>query len=284
MGNARNLGKIWLYVADTSCRGYSPIYERICRTVADSDEVLDLVCEAPPVAHNPVLLLAAVHYLLLGGLDHPLAAVYAGESEADPGPLFVDVCLENRDVILELLVTQQVNTNEVGRSAAIGPALTVAASRLRVPSVWSTSAAVRGSTCSATATASTTDRRARPGLLTCQCRSVARSSMGRRRSRPRFLRSLHAWASTARRSTCTIPTNRDGSWRVRGPTRDHSRNEARPRGGPARVAHRDPRRCRRRRRRGDREPSARRECRGDDHMGGRILLARAASGVSTCGR
>ena len=98
----RDLGKIWLYVADTSCRGYSPIYERICRTVADSDEVLDLVSEAPPVAHNPVLLLAAVHYVLLGGLDHPLAAVYAGESEADPGPLFVEVCLENRDVILEL--------------------------------------------------------------------------------------------------------------------------------------------------------------------------------------
>ena len=129
----RDLGKIWLYVADTSCRGYSPIYERICRTVAESDEVLDLVSEAPPVAHNPVLLLAAVHYLLLGGLDHPLAAVYAGESEADPGPLFVDVCLENRDVILELLATQQVNTNEVGRSAAIGPALTVAASRLPGP-------------------------------------------------------------------------------------------------------------------------------------------------------
>ena len=80
-----------------------------------------------------VLLLAAVHYLLLGGLDHPLAAAYAGESEADPGPLFVDVCLENRDVILELLATQQVNTNEVGRSAAIGPALTVAASRIPGP-------------------------------------------------------------------------------------------------------------------------------------------------------
>ena len=129
----RDLGKIWLYVAESSCRGYSPIYERICRTVAESEEVLDLVTEAPPVAHNPVLLLAAVHHLLLGGLDHPLAAVYAGESEADPGPLFVDLCLENREVIVELLATRQVNTNEVGRSAAIGPALTVVASRLSAP-------------------------------------------------------------------------------------------------------------------------------------------------------
>ena len=129
----RDLGKIWLYVADTSCRGYSPLYDRICRTVAESDEVLDLVSEAPPVGHNPVLLLAAVHYLLLGGLDHPLAAVYAGESDADPGPLFVDVCLQHRDVMLELLATQQVNTNEVGRSAVIGPALTAVASRLSAP-------------------------------------------------------------------------------------------------------------------------------------------------------
>jgi hypothetical protein len=70
--------------ADSSCRGYSPLYDHICRTVAESDAVLDLVTEAPPEGHNPVLLLAAVHHLLLGGLEHPLAAVYAGESDADP--------------------------------------------------------------------------------------------------------------------------------------------------------------------------------------------------------
>ena len=65
----RDLAAIWLYVADSSCRGYSPLYDRICRTVAESDEVLDLVSQAPPRGHNPVLLLAAVHYLLLGGLE-----------------------------------------------------------------------------------------------------------------------------------------------------------------------------------------------------------------------
>jgi hypothetical protein len=129
----RDLAAIWLYVADSSCRGYSPLYDRICRTVAESDEVLDLVSEAPPRGHNPVLLLAAVHYLLLGGLDHPLAAVYAGESHADPGPLFVDLCLQHREALLALLATEQVNTNEVGRSAVIGPALTAVASRLTAP-------------------------------------------------------------------------------------------------------------------------------------------------------
>jgi len=129
----RDLAAIWLYIADTSCRGYSPLYDRICRTVAESDDVLDLVSEAPRHGHNPVLLLAAVHYLLLGGLDHPLAAVYAGESDADPGPLFVDLCLGQRDAIIGLLATEQVNTNEVGRSAIIGPALSAAAARMGTP-------------------------------------------------------------------------------------------------------------------------------------------------------
>ena len=51
----RDLAAIWLYVADSSCRGYSPVYDRICRVVAQSDKVLDLVSEAPPRGHNPLL-------------------------------------------------------------------------------------------------------------------------------------------------------------------------------------------------------------------------------------
>jgi hypothetical protein len=74
-----------------------------------------------------------VHYLLLGGLEHPLGAVYAGESDADPGPLFVDLCLAQRAEILELLATRHTNTNEVGRSAVLGPALTEVAARLGAP-------------------------------------------------------------------------------------------------------------------------------------------------------
>jgi hypothetical protein len=130
---APSLADIWIHIADTGCRDYSPIYDRICRTVAGSDAVLELVQQAPPKGHFPNVLLGAVHYLLLGGLDHPLAAVYSGESDADPGPLFVDVCLTHRDEILELLATRHTNTNEVGRSAALGLALTAVADRLGAP-------------------------------------------------------------------------------------------------------------------------------------------------------
>jgi hypothetical protein len=127
------LSDIWTWFADTSCRGYSPLYDRVCRAVAASDAVLDLVRDAPPYSHQPNVLLGAVHYLLLGGAEHPLAGAYAGESDDDPGPLFVDFALGRRAEVLELMASRHTNTNEVGRSALLGPALTTAAARLGEP-------------------------------------------------------------------------------------------------------------------------------------------------------
>jgi hypothetical protein len=128
-----DLAALWTYFADTSCGAYSPLYDRICRTVAASEPLLALIETAPPRGYQPNVALGAVHYLLLGGLDHPLAAVYAGESDADPGPLFVDLCLTHPAELLELLATRHTNTNEVGRSAVLGPALTFVAARLGAP-------------------------------------------------------------------------------------------------------------------------------------------------------
>ena len=129
----RELGAIWTYFAEHECGDYSPLYTRISQTIATSDAVLDLILESPPTSHQPNVLLATVHSLVLDGLDHPLAAVYAGDSGADAGPLFVDVCLSHRAEILALLATRHTNTNEVGRSAVIGPALTAVAQRLGAP-------------------------------------------------------------------------------------------------------------------------------------------------------
>jgi hypothetical protein len=127
------LADVWTYFADTSCGTYSPLYDRVCRTVAASDDVLALIAQAPPRGHQPNVLLAAVHYLLLGGVDHPLARVYAGTSDADVGPLFVDFCIAYRAPLLELLASRHTNTNEVGRSALLGCALTDVARRLGGP-------------------------------------------------------------------------------------------------------------------------------------------------------
>ena len=79
------LAELWTWFADTSCAGYSPLYDRISRAVAASPEMIELISEAPPRGHQPTVLLAAVHYLLLEGIGHPLESVYAGRSDADPG-------------------------------------------------------------------------------------------------------------------------------------------------------------------------------------------------------
>jgi hypothetical protein len=127
------LADLWEWFAATQCRGYSPLYERICGVVAQDREVLELVRAAPPAAHLPPALLAAVHYLLLDGLVHPLGDVYAGRSDADPAPLFVDLCRRHRADVAALLATRHIQTNDCGRSAVIGPALTWIAARLSGP-------------------------------------------------------------------------------------------------------------------------------------------------------
>ncbi len=123
-----DLARLWLKFGE-NCRGYSPLYERITAAVADDDETLELVRAAPPAAHIPLTLLGAVHYLLLEGFEHPLAEVYAGRSDADPAPLFLDVCRARRSDIEALLATRQIQTNDCGRSTLIGPGLTWIASQ-----------------------------------------------------------------------------------------------------------------------------------------------------------
>lgn len=118
------LAALWTWFAGNLLPEYSPLYTRIAGAVAQDRAVLDLVREAPPEAHLPLVLLAAVHYLVLGGVDHPLAAVYGGRSRQDPAPLFHDLCVQHRREILELMARRRVQTNEVARSALLGPALT----------------------------------------------------------------------------------------------------------------------------------------------------------------
>lgn len=127
------LANLWRWFADTQFRGYSPLYEQIAAVVVDDREILELFAEAPLAAHLPLTPLGAVRYLLLDGLDHPLGEVYAGRSDADPGPLFVDLCRAHRADILALLEHRRVQTNDCGRSALLGPAFTWVAATVPAP-------------------------------------------------------------------------------------------------------------------------------------------------------
>jgi hypothetical protein len=118
--------------AESAGRDGYTVYDAICRGVANDPEVLALLDPAPLTQRTPNLLLAAVHYLLLGGAVHPLSAHYdtvramgiattapSGEVVAD----FKDFCHQHRHDLLGLIARHNTQTNEVGRCAALLPAL-----------------------------------------------------------------------------------------------------------------------------------------------------------------
>jgi len=107
-------------------------YPDICRAVADDDEVLSLLDGAPLTQRRPILLLAAVHYLLLSGAEHELAAHYdtvaavlggGRRPTGDAATAFADFCREHRLALEALIATRMTQTNEVGRCTALLPGL-----------------------------------------------------------------------------------------------------------------------------------------------------------------
>ena len=105
-------------------------YPAICRGVADEPDVVGLLELAPLPQRRPLLLLAAVHWLLLGGADHPLALYYdtvaavRGVSRArapSQGVVaaFNDFCRVHRMELAALVSTRATQTNEVGRCSAL---------------------------------------------------------------------------------------------------------------------------------------------------------------------
>ena len=85
--------------------------------------MLNLVRGAPLPGTQPNVLLAAGHDLVLRGVDHPLAAIYGGTSDADPGPAFCDLIRSHPDEVRWYLEHRRTNTNECGRTAVLVPAL-----------------------------------------------------------------------------------------------------------------------------------------------------------------
>jgi hypothetical protein len=108
-------------------------YPAICRGVADDGEILSLLDIAPAPQRRPLLLLAAVHFILLSGARHRLAAYYDTVAtqrglayqppDGDITPVFTDFCREHRSELEALIATRRTQTNEVGRCTALFPGL-----------------------------------------------------------------------------------------------------------------------------------------------------------------
>ena len=122
-GSLDDFVHMWSWFA-THCQETSPLYARICVAVARDHDLLRRLRAAPPSAHLPPALLAAVHYLVLSGADHPLSDLYAGRGGGDPGPAFTDFCRSHSDEIDALLRTRHIQTNDCGRSALLAPGMT----------------------------------------------------------------------------------------------------------------------------------------------------------------
>lgn len=106
---------------------YSPLYSALAGAISGDAELLALISRCRPDQPAPNMLFGAVHFLQLKGNRHPLAAHYPTLTPkslpADGAfPHFRSFCLQNRNAIMELMQTQRVQTNEVGRSTFLYPA------------------------------------------------------------------------------------------------------------------------------------------------------------------
>jgi hypothetical protein len=123
------LAEYWLYFAETECKGYSPLYEAILAACANSEDVMEFVSSLPSHAHQPNLLLAAMHERVLLGLEPELSPFYSGQRLGDVGSVFVDAVLTSRERLRPILASRFTQTNEIGRVAIIAPVLAVLPNR-----------------------------------------------------------------------------------------------------------------------------------------------------------
>ncbi|MFM8860921.1 MAG: DUF2332 domain-containing protein [Acidimicrobiia bacterium] len=124
-----SLADYWRFFAETECKGYSPLYEAITTACANSDDVMEFVTSLPSHAHQPNLLLAAMHERVLLGHEPELSVLYADNQVRGVGVVFVEAVLKARDRLQPILSTRFTQTNEIGRVAIIAPALAAISSR-----------------------------------------------------------------------------------------------------------------------------------------------------------
>jgi len=103
----------------------SPLYRALGTVVASDEFLLRLASRARVGQYPTFLFFAAVHYLLLSGVEHDLAHYYPSMVGADAlppegaGTAFVSFCATFEPELIALLETRLVQTNNVKRSMAL---------------------------------------------------------------------------------------------------------------------------------------------------------------------
>lgn len=104
----------------------APLYAAIADKLADDDDLLALAATTREGQPPPNLIFAAVHYLLLSGVEHTLRTYYPDLTPdpapaADAFPHFRNFCLEHRDEVTRIIQSRLVQTNVLERSALLLP-------------------------------------------------------------------------------------------------------------------------------------------------------------------
>lgn len=128
----------WTFFADEAERGRSPLYRKIALGIREDNELRKMAARVKPGQPQANIILAAVHYLLLDGADHPLADHYKSvrpnaKPHSEPFPLFHDFCLTHEKALLPLIESRVTNTNEVARSTSLYPAFDFVARETQAP-------------------------------------------------------------------------------------------------------------------------------------------------------
>jgi len=117
----------------------SPLYRALRPVVAEQPEILDMLGHRWAGQQAPYLFFGAVHYLVLGGAEHPLRDFFASvvkdaaRSPEEAGPALIDFCDTYRPELNQLIRTRLVQTNSVRRAVGLRYALAVIAQSCNQP-------------------------------------------------------------------------------------------------------------------------------------------------------
>lgn len=117
--------KSFLVFGETA-RDEAPLYAALSERIAQDPEILSLTTNRRSGQPPPNLLFAAVHFLLLGGVSHPLNDFYPSVSgsegpDGDAYTHFRSFCLGHRREIEQLTSSSLVQSNIVERCAYLYP-------------------------------------------------------------------------------------------------------------------------------------------------------------------
>lgn len=115
----------------------SLLYEAICSHILEHPDVLDLMGDLPEEKQKPVLLFAALRYLVLTGRADELEPFFEAPNDRDlarnAGYAFGEFCEARSADLFEVMSQRSVQTNEVNRCIGLLPMLMTAHKLRRKP-------------------------------------------------------------------------------------------------------------------------------------------------------